>query len=392
MMLEQPITGGRQALPHIGVDVDFSLAIHNRTGKYFIGRDLLETAGLPLGKTYYWQIPADEPPSGLFGRVIGRMQLWHVQGQALGGPFRFIPRRRSGPPLLHLDPFTVPSMELRPIDAVLCHDVGPLTHPELFEDHVCRIYRPIYEEIARIGPHMIFVSEASRCAFAQLFPAARPSSARIIPPAIRQAVSFTRPAPVAVVDRPFLLTVGSLGSRKNQLRCIAAYAHSGLAERGIAYVLCGGREQGSEQVIAAAENTPGVICLPYVSDAELSWLYASARGFVLVSLLEGFGMPVAEAIARGLVPLVSRDSVLHEVAGDGALLADPHNTIDIASQMTALAEMTDSERGRRLVPLHSATTRFDLERIRQLWREAFDEILLAARVGGTARDARYARA
>ena len=387
MMLDRPISRGRQAWQDMRVDVDFSLAIHNRTGKYFIGRDLLETAGLPIGKTYYWRIAAAEPPSGFFGRVIGRLQLWHVKGQALGGPFGLIPRRRSGPPLLHLDPFTAPSMELRPIDAILCHDVGPLTHPDLFDDHVCRIYRPIYEEIARVGPHMIFVSEASHRAFAQLFPAARPSSARIIPPAIRQAVSFTRPVPLAVVDRPFLLTVGSIGSRKNQLRCIAAYARSGLAERGIAYVLCGGREPGSEQVLTAAESTPGVICLPYVSDAELSWLYASARGFVLVSLLEGFGMPVAEAIARNLVPLVSRDSVLHEVAGDGALLADPHDVIEIASQMTALAEMTDNERARRLIPLRDSIRRFDLDRIRQLWRDAFDEILLAA--GAGAKAARY---
>lgn len=375
-MLQKSITGGKQPLLHDRVDVDFSLAIHNRTGKYFIGRDLLETRDLPLGKVYYWWVPSGEPLSGLFGRVVGRLQLLHIQGKMLGGPLGLLPRRRSNHPLLHLDPFTAPSTQLRPMDAILCHDVGPLTHPDLFDAHVCRLYRPIYDEIAQVGPHMIFVSDASRKAFAKLYPAARPASVRIIYPAIRQAVSNTQPAVIPAIDRPFLLTVGSIGSRKNQLRCIAAFARSGLAEKGITYVLCGGREPGSEQVLEAASNTPGVICLPYVSDAELSWLYASARGFVLVSLLEGFGMPVAEAIARGLVPLVSRDSVLHEVAGDGAVLAQPDNVAEIAAQMTALADMSDIERSRRLEPLRQSIARFDLERIREDWRATFADMLL----------------
>ncbi|OYW45770.1 MAG: hypothetical protein B7Z33_08120 [Sphingomonadales bacterium 12-68-11] len=360
------------------VDVDFSLAIHNRTGKYFIGRDLLDTADLPVGNVHYWRVAAARPPTGLLGRVIGRLQLLHVQGQALGGPLRLLPRRRSPRPLLHLDPFTVPTTVLRPIDAVLCHDVGPLSHPELFDAHVCRLYRPIYDEIARIGPHLIFVSEASRRAFAQLYPDATPTSTRVIYPAIRSGLAGTPAAPVPGVESPFLLTVGSLGDRKNQLRCIAAFARSGLAARGVDYVLCGAREPGFEAVIAAAEATPGVICLPYVSDAELSWLYAHAAGFVLVSLLEGFGMPVAEAIDRGLVPLVSRDSVLHEVAGGGALLADPEDVDEIASAMTALATMTQEQRSQRYVSLRQASQRFELVKIRDDWRAAFAEIVQAA--------------
>ena len=60
-----------EALPL--VDVDFSLAIHNRTGKYFIGRDLIEGVPERMGRIYYWLLPLDAPPRGLFGRVIGRL-------------------------------------------------------------------------------------------------------------------------------------------------------------------------------------------------------------------------------------------------------------------------------------------------------------------------------
>src|SRR5215471_11977809 len=101
-MFQQPISRG--AVPEDRIDVDFSLAIHNRTGKYFIGRDLLETTDLPLGDVYYWFVRSNEPPSGFFGRVVGRLQLYHIRAHALGGPMRMLSRRRSPRPLLHLDP------------------------------------------------------------------------------------------------------------------------------------------------------------------------------------------------------------------------------------------------------------------------------------------------
>lgn len=360
------------------MDVDFSLAIHNRTGKYFIGRDLLDTADLPIGDTYYWGLKATAEPSGLFGKVIGRLQHHHIRAHALGGAMRMLPRRRSCRPLLHLDPFTVPSTVLRQHDAVLVHDLGPLTHPDLFDAGVCRIYRPIYDEIARVGPHLVFVSEASRFAFFALYPLATPSSVRIIPPTIRTGATDTSPKTVAGVSQPFLLTVGSLGVRKNQMSCIRAFERSGLAQAGFSYVLCGGDEPGAEAVRAAAETTPGVTCLPYVSDAELSWLYRSATGFVLMSELEGFGMPVAEAIARGLVPLVTRDSVLHEVAGDGALLAEARDCGEIAEKMTTLAEMGVEERARRRDQLGETIARFHIDVIREQWRAAFADFLRPA--------------
>lgn len=356
------------------VDIDFSLAIHNRTGKYFIGRDLLETPDLPLGKTYYWRVPATEPPRGFGGRVIGRLQLLQIKGKVLGGGLGWIPARRSKRPLLHLDPFTVPTAVLRSCDAVLCHDVGPVTHPGLFDHEVGTIYRHIYEQTARAGPHMIFVSRASQRAYENLYPSASPSSSRVVYPAIRSDVISGPEEPVPGIDGPFLLTVGSIGDRKNQKRCIAAFARSGLAESGVRYVICGAKEPGFEEAEQLAHSTPGVILLPYVNDRQLSWLYGAARGFVLASLLEGFGMPVSEAIARGQVTLVSQDSVLQEVAGDGALEIDPLDENDIANGMRTLAGLGDEERYNRLEASRRSLGRFSLEAFQDSWRSAFADI------------------
>lgn len=357
------------------VDVDFSLAIHNRTGKYFIGEELLSLPDLPLGNVYYWRQKADTPPEGLYGRVMGRLQHWQVLGKTTGGPLGWIPRRSLKRPLLHLDPFTVPTTVLRPVDAVLVHDLGPLTHPDLFPADVAAIYVHIYEKIAQIGPHLAFVSQTSRNGFHALFPDANPASSRIIHPPIRPGIGVGEALAVADVEPGFLLTVGSIGHRKNQAQSIAAYARSGLAQRGVQYVVCGGKEPGHEDVVEIASRTPGVRLLDYVSDAELRWLYAQSSGFVLMSHLEGFGMPVSEAVRHRLIPLISHDGVLREVAGDGALAADPNDADEIAHRMVDLVDMSADERRERLARLEVTMERYDIAHFHKGWRGLFRDIL-----------------
>jgi len=361
----------------VRIDVDFSLAIHNRTGKYFIGRDVLDVLGDRTGRVFYGPMSLSHVPTGLFGRALGRVQLWQVLSQAGTKPWR-LPRRRSEAPTLHLDPFTVLTAQLRRTDAVLCHDVGPLTNPDLFDEGIGDIYRAIYSEVAEIGPHLIFVSLASLQAFAKLFPDARPASTRVIYPTLRLEVRGGGKRPPGLGDGPFLLTVGSVGSRKNQARCIKAFERSGLAREGYRFVLCGGPEPGYEEVALAAREAGGVVLLSYVTDAELAWLYAHACGFVLTSLLEGFGIPVAEAIAADLVPLVSRDSVLEEVAGPGALTVDPIDINEVSAAMRQLCMMSSTEAVVRRAELAASIARFKPDTFAARWNDVFDHMMMPA--------------
>jgi glycosyltransferase involved in cell wall biosynthesis len=194
----------------------------------------------------------------------------------------------------------------------------------------------------------------------------------VIYPPLRAELSAAAPEQVAEVRQPYFLTVGSIGHRKNQAASIRAFASSGLAHEGIGYVLCGSREPGAEAVEELAQATPGVRLLPYVSDGELAWLYRNASGFVLASRLEGFGVPVVEAIANGLVPLVSKDSVLEEVAGTAALTADPASDVEITRGLRTLAEMGKDERKRRTRELSRSLERFTPEAFRTRWQLLLD--------------------
>jgi glycosyltransferase involved in cell wall biosynthesis len=350
------------------IDVDFSLAIYNRTGKYFVGRDILEDLGERVGSVYYWRLAADRPPVGLRAKLLGRALAVEDRVRARYGDST-VAAFRSRRPMLHMDPSTVVHAALRASDIVLCHDLGPLTHPELFAPAVGDLYRRAYAVVSGADARMVFVSQASMDAYRDLY--GDNSDMRVIYPAIRAEIGG-QGAPVAIPG-PFLLTVGSVGNRKNQAASIAAFARSGLHQSGVSYVICGAREPGADAVAALAAATPGVILLPYVTDAELQWLYGAAAGFVLMSRLEGFGVPVAEAIARGLVPLVTADSVLEEVAGDGALTAPCHDLEAIAAQMNRLVALTPSERAERQQRLSQSIARFSREAFARAWSTLIDE-------------------
>lgn len=349
-------------------DAEFSLAMHNRTGKYFLGQMILRDHASIIEDVYYWRCTSSAVPSGYRARVLGKLMHLETRARQSRCISAVIPRLRPKRPILHLDPCSVALHALEPQDMVLCHDLGPVTHPDLFAPGVVTLYQRIYEDIARCQPHLVFVSEASRRAFREIY-GDLPRTAVIYPP-IRTGFSAAAPgtAPEGAPSS-FILTVGSIGARKNQAATIAAYASSGLAKAGVDFVLCGSREPGWEKVAALAAATPGVRLLPYVSDEELVWLYDHAAGFVLVSRLKGFGMPVAEAVGRGLVPLISGDSALQEVAGPAALAADPTDREAIARGLLRLCGMTETERAMRRVALQAAVTRFTRAAFTQQWRQ-----------------------
>jgi glycosyltransferase involved in cell wall biosynthesis len=358
------------------LDIEFSLALHNRTGKYFIGRDLLQDHGDRIGEIWYGRARRRRLPEGLDARIIGRALAIELQMRVRSAPLdKAFARIRSPRPVLHLDPFTAPVHRLMPTDAILCHDMGPITHPDLFMPDVAQAYVRVFDEIREVGPHMVFVSRASQAAFHALYGHAY-SSSRVIYPAIRTEVDRTGDVqPPPGVSQPFLLMVGSVGARKNQLRVVRAFERAGLAERGFQLVICGGWEPGYEAVAAAAAGVAGVRLIGYAQDPVLNWLYANAVGFVLPSLLEGFGIPVAEAICKGLVPLIARDTVLEEVAGTGAIAVDALDELEIAAGLKTLAHMSAEEKQRRVASMSRSLPRFSREGFRSGWAHAFEDVL-----------------
>ena len=162
-----------------------------------------------------------------------------------------------------------------------------------------------------------------------------------------------------------ILFVGSIQKRKNVGRLVDAFERVAI---GWKLVLAGSTGFGAEEILQKIERSPrrsDIEVTGYLTDAELERLYARARVFAFPSLDEGFGMPVLDAMARGVPVLTSNRSALLEVAGDAALLVDPQNTDEIAAGLERIT--VDDELQRDL-------TRRGLQRSAQFpWKAAAEK-------------------
>ena len=136
---------------------------------------------------------------------------------------------------------------------------------------------------------------------------------------------------------PFALSVGTLESRKNHWRLLRAWAE--LQARGVEglprLVLAGGPgwyNDEAENLLRATGNLGGwVSVVKTPGDAALDHLYRRCRFVVQVSLAEGWGLPVGEALAYGKPCLVARVSSLPEVGADLVEYCDPHSVASIVA-------------------------------------------------------------
>jgi glycosyltransferase involved in cell wall biosynthesis len=144
-------------------------------------------------------------------------------------------------------------------------------------------------------------------------------------------------------DLPFryVLYPGNQRGYKNLARLIAAYARSTLPGQGVRLVLTG---QANPLLVLQA-TTLGVAeqlhFTGWVADADLPRLYKGAEAVAFVSLYEGFGLPLVEAMASGVPVLTSNVSAMPEVAGDAALIVDPYSVEAIAAGLDRIVNDTD---------------------------------------------------
>jgi glycosyltransferase involved in cell wall biosynthesis len=320
--------------------LDCSLSLINRTGAHYICEDLAAAFG-GKGILRRWRLLKQQLPTGIARKIFGRLMLREIA--LLGTSSRFLWPEPKAVKLkrLFLDPLYVSRSRLESSDIVLCHDIGPVSHPELYDSGTVGAYEKAYRKIATAQPGIVFVSNASRRAFEARF-GADFRFLRAISLYVRTGSLAGHSEPVPGIQRPFFLTVGALETRKNQRTAIEAFGRCGFAKRDISYILCGARGAGSEEIVATAARTPGVKVLGYVPDAQLRWLYKEASAFVLPSLLEGFGMPALEAALSGLVPIVSRDSALAEAVNGLAIQVDPHSVSAIGEAMQSVLALDET--------------------------------------------------
>lgn len=174
----------------------------------------------------------------------------------------------------------------------------------------------------------------------------------------------------------YLLYVGNLLPHKNLQQLLRAFEPISKTF-ACQLVLAGRKDIRYYPALAAEARRLGleerVVFLDYVSAEELPALYAGAEAFVFPSLYEGFGLPILEAMACGTPVVASRAGSLPEVAGEAALLIDPHDDEELTKAMETVLSDRRMREGLRRKGLEQAE-RFGWERT----AKATLEILLEA--------------
>ncbi len=258
------------------------------------------------------------------------MQLW-------------LPRilARHNPDICHFTNSVAPLRMSKPY-LVTVHDLSLVRHPEWHpRSRRAWMRRILRSSIARASGILCDSDETRKDLLGWLsFDSTR---IWVIPLAARRAFSTVRSESEreAVrarygLSRPFILYVGNIEPRKNLARLLEAFGR--LNPSGIDLVLAGRRAWLWKDILRVAkglENRRRVHVLNYVHEDDLPALYQSALAFAYPSLMEGFGLPVLEAMAAGIPVLASRVEPLTSLIGDAGWLVQP---TDVRGWQTAMAE------------------------------------------------------
>ncbi|HZU26342.1 MAG TPA: glycosyltransferase family 1 protein [Bryobacteraceae bacterium] len=161
-----------------------------------------------------------------------------------------------------------------------------------------------------------------------------PERIEVIYPGISDAYFDPQPCKAA---RPYVLYVGTIEPRKNLDALLNAWGALRRSVREEYDLICAGPPGWGEKTMArlrAGEN--GVRYAGYVPESDLPGLFAGATAFAYPSLYEGFGFPVAQAMAARVPVLTSNISSLPEIAGASAVLVDPRSEDEIRGGLERL--------------------------------------------------------
>jgi glycosyltransferase involved in cell wall biosynthesis len=142
----------------------------------------------------------------------------------------------------------------------------------------------------------------------------------------------------------YMLFVSTLEPRKNVVNLLEAFARAvagGYPGKLILVGRWGWRTEGAQEALRTSPVRDRIVHLDYLDRRVLAAVLRRAEALVFPSLLEGFGLPVVEAMAVGLPVITSRRSSLPEVAGDAAVYVDPDDPDSIAAAILALAGDVD---------------------------------------------------
>jgi glycosyltransferase involved in cell wall biosynthesis len=365
--------GGRDALS-IGLNLTFLVEESGGAGRY--ARELVRALLAVEPETHITAFVGATAPSPPFGGEIAErvdivrfpmpgtgLPPWHLVAQLGALP---VMAARRNLDLIHGLANIVPPVSPATPTVVTLLDVTWIHFPETMPRRATLARRVLAPVCARAADRVIAISKDAKRDMVETLGLdsgkidVTPLGVREEPRAAPRSDELRRK--FGIRPGPVVLCVAQKREHKNLARLIRGVA--AVSDGDVQLVLPGTptSHEGDLRALAAELGVAGRVHFPpWVSEAELEGLYDTASCVVLPSLIEGFGLPILEAMQRGVPVACSNVSSLPEVAGSAALYFDPFSEEEIASAIERLI------RDRRLA---EELVRRGLERCRAFtWEE-----------------------
>ncbi len=264
------------------------------------------------------------------GATWARLALVHAANHA---PFPLLNSLIRGASVFHASHQLLAPPTNVPVTATI-YDTTCWLFPETQKAANIIYLRAFADRVMKRAAGLIAISESTRADAVRVLGLAE-ERIEVIYPGVAPEFFDARPK---AAPRPYVLSVGTVEPRKNLGVLLDAF--EGLPESIRAefeLVIAGPAGWGDRSILRRLDaGIPGVRYLGYVPERDLPGLTAGATAFAYPSLYEGFGLPLAQAMAAGVPCITSNVSSLPEVAGDCGVLVDPNSVAEIRDNLAGL--------------------------------------------------------
>lgn len=323
------------------VGIDARLTAYRVGGIATYTRELvgaLEHLLLPDAVTVVEHRKAAKPVSSYFGTITAwtpphhRAERWTLGLELLRGRFD----------IFHSTDFIPPHSGARR-RVITVHDLTFLHYPETLTSDSRRYYNDQIYQAVQVADHILTVSHAARDDIINQLnvePCRITTAPNGVSPRFRPLPAATVQARLRSLNLPavYFLHVGTWEPRKNIIGLVRAYALLREQQSDVPPLLLVGQPGWHYNALRAeiamfTRVEPHLIWRDDISDDDLPIIYNGAVSSITPSWYEGFGLPTLEAMACGIVPLVSDCSALPELVEDVGLRFQPDDSTALAAAM-----------------------------------------------------------
>jgi glycosyltransferase involved in cell wall biosynthesis len=325
----------------------------------------------PPGRNFTWK------PTRISPRWLAR--IWH-RARIPYPVERFV----GDVTVFHATDFVLPPHRAQTRTLLTVHDLSFVLVPETASPRLKQYLDRVVPRSVALADHILADSRATKNDLVNLYGTSPEKITVLLSGVDPRFRPITDQARVNAVRQkynlgtwPFLFTIGTVQPRKNYGRICEALHELSTEHPDLHLVIAGGKGWLDDPIYATVNRlglSDRVHFIGFADDEDLPALYSTAATVPYVSLYEGFGLPVLEAMACGTPVVASNVSSIPEVAGDAALLVPPADTHAIADALHKILASPDMQQELISSGLQQAS-QFTWQRAAQQLKHIYQQLL-----------------